>query len=103
LWAVLPAVGILLLAAAVVAVVKRWRARSAPARLSVSEQLSQFRTLFEAGELSAEEYARIRTHLGAQLKQELEIPPGTGADGTPPTPPAADPDPNFRPGPPGTP
>ena len=102
-WAILPAVVVILLAAAIIAAVKRWRGRSVPERLSVSEQLSHFRTLYEAGELSAAEFARIRTRLGAQLKQELEIPPGNGTDGTPSPPPAPDPDPNIRPGPPGTP
>lgn len=103
LWAVLPLVGIILLAAAIVALVQRWRRQASPERLTVSEQLSQFRSLYEAGELSAEEFARIRSRLGAQLKQELEIPPGPGDGGTTPPPPNPDPDPNIRPGPPGTP
>jgi hypothetical protein len=102
-WALLPAVVIILIAAAIVAAVKRWRDRPVPEGLTVSEQLSQFRTLYEEGELSAEEFAQIRTRLGAQLKQELEIPPGPGTGSTPPPPPTPDPDPNIRPGPPGTP
>jgi hypothetical protein len=102
LWAILPAVVIILLGAAIVAAVKRWRDRSNPERASVSEQLSHFRSLYEAGELSADEFAQIRRRLGTQLKQELEIPPGGEAAGTPPAP-TPEPDPNIRPGPPGTP
>jgi hypothetical protein len=102
-WAILPAVVLILIAAAIVAAVKRWRDRPVPERMSVSEQLSHFRSLYEEGELSADEFARIRTRLGGQLKQELEIPPGPGTVGTPTPPPSPDPDPNIRPGPPGTP
>ena len=75
-WAILPAVVAILIAAAIVAAVKCWRNRSGPERLSVSEQLSHFRSLYEAGELSAEEFARIRTRLGARAEAGAGDTPG---------------------------
>jgi hypothetical protein len=101
LWWTLPLVGALLMAAAVVAYLKRWRHEPGIERFTPNDQLSQFRSLYERGELSAEEFARIRNKLGARIKQELELPPKPAAEGAEPTPPAAEPDTNIRPGPPG--
>jgi hypothetical protein len=62
-------VGILLAAAAVVAVINRWRRNSRVDRLSASDQLAQYRTLYEQGELSREEFERLRGLLGGQLRR----------------------------------
>jgi hypothetical protein len=98
LWATLPLVGVILLAAVIIAgVKKRWGRASTSERVSPSDQLSEFRTLYESGELSAEEFARIRNRLGAKLKRDLELPPATPASSPPPT--EADPDASIRPGP----
>ena len=99
LWWTLPLVGALLVAAAVVAFLKRWRREAGIEKLSTNDQLSQFRSLYEAGQLSAEEFARIRTKLGAQIKQELALPPKSEGGDNKPAPPE-EPDTNIRPGPP---
>jgi putative oligomerization/nucleic acid binding protein len=97
IWATLPVIGAVLVAAAIIAFVQRWRKRPGPEPISPSDQLSQFRSLYEAGELSAEEYARIRAKLGAKIKQVIQQ-PGPGDSGPTPPPPA-NPDTNIRPGP----
>jgi uncharacterized membrane protein len=61
-------VGALLLAAAVIAIVSRWRRRYGTERLTPSEQLTHFRSLYEKGEISAEEFARLRTLLTGQVQ-----------------------------------
>ena len=77
LWTTLALVAALLIAALVLAVVDRWRKRSAGSeRLSPGEQLTHFRRLYDRGELSREEFERIRALLGAKLRQDLELPGG---------------------------
>jgi hypothetical protein len=106
LWATLPLVGAILAAAIIIAAIKRWRRQdNEPAGNSSSDRLSEFRSLYEAGELSEEEFARIRGRLTGQLKRDFKIPPKTegesasapgGNDESNPGP-----DTNIRPGPPG--
>ncbi len=67
-------VAVLLLGALVVAVLNRWR-RSSEKALSASEQLSHFRTLYEEGSISQEEFERLRALLGGQLRASLQTPP----------------------------
>jgi hypothetical protein len=65
----------LLVMAAVIALVGRWRRRtSASVAVDVSDQLAQFRSLYERGEISQQEYERLRALLGGQLRQALDVP-----------------------------
>jgi len=75
---------------------KWWRRRNAPEDLSPSAQLAQFRSLYEAGTISQEEFERLRNLLGAQMRETLGIPapaveekvkPPPGENGQPPEPP----------------
>lgn len=84
LWATLPLVAALLLAALAIAWAKKWRQRGEPPeRLTTNSQLAHFRSLYERGEISDEEFTRIRGLLGERLKQEMAI-------GKPANPPASD-------------
>jgi hypothetical protein len=87
LWATLSLVVILLLGAAVLALVDRWRKRPAPDRLSPGDQLSHFRTLYEQGQLSREEFERIRGRLSRELRAELDLPAVPPAPSPSPLPP----------------
>lgn len=92
LWLAL--VGAILLGALVIFGVDRWRKRSQADQLSSGDQLTQFRVLYERGEMSREEYERVRSLLGQRLRKELDVPARpTGAPGPetpPPVPPPAD-------------
>jgi hypothetical protein len=91
LWTTLTLVAVLLIAAVVLAVVDRWRKRSAMTeRMSPGEQLTHFRELYDRGELSREEFERIRALLGQRLRQDLQLPGGM---------PASAPAPNHKPEP----
>ena len=70
----------------VIALVDRWRRRTQSDTLRPSDQMAQFRTLYERGELSAEEYDRIRGLLTERLVREMEGVPG-GEAAKPPAPP----------------
>jgi hypothetical protein len=69
----LPLIGALLAGALVIYLFDRWRKRRA-ARADLcdpNDQLSHFRSLYEKGEMSREEYEQVRTLLAAQLRQEV--------------------------------
>lgn len=80
----------LLVGALVIALVNRWRRRSdAKDDLSPSAQLAHFRSLYEAGTISQDEFNRLRTLLSGQMRETLGVhapapetpakaPPGTG-------------------------
>jgi hypothetical protein len=67
-------IAVLLLGAVLVYLVDRWRKRLQSERPSAGDQLTSFRALYERGELSREEYERIRNKLGQKLRQELDLP-----------------------------
>lgn len=81
LWTSLAFAGVLLLLALVVALLERWRKRSPQERLSAGDQLAHFRELYEQGELSREEYARLHALLSERIREEMEveIPPAPAA------------------------
>jgi hypothetical protein len=83
LWTTLALVAALLIGALVIAVVDRWRKRSASDRLTPGQQLSQFRALYDKGEISREEFERIRALLGEQLREELQMPGAKRPDAAP--------------------
>ncbi len=85
--------GVILILALVIVWVDRWRKRPVTPGTSAGDQLSHFRELYERGELSAEEYARVRGLLSERLRHELQVPappPEIELDPTAPPPPSAD-------------
>jgi hypothetical protein len=66
--------GALLLGAAVLALVRRWRQGNEGKKPSASDQLAHFRTLYEQGAISEEEFKRLRAVLGAELRQRIDVP-----------------------------
>lgn len=81
-------VAVLLVAALVVALVNRWRRqRDAQDDYSPNAQLVHFRSLYEAGTISAEEFERLRAVLGAQLRESMGASPAKGQSGETPAPP----------------
>ena len=75
-WAALALVAAILLGALIIAWTDRWRKRPAQDRLGPKEQLGRFRTLYESGEISTEEFNRIHALLTARIMEELDLPAG---------------------------
>jgi hypothetical protein len=61
-------VGALLVGALVIAVVGRWRRVPRSGVASASQQLTEFRSLYEKGDMSRDEYERIRSLLGGEIR-----------------------------------
>jgi hypothetical protein len=81
--------GALLVGAAVIALASRWRKRTAGGgedASHASDQLAHFRSLYERGAISQEEYNRLRALLSGQLREALEVPPPPTAEPRPPAP-----------------
>ena len=64
----------LIVGAVLIALISRWR--RAPSRLSMtdSEQLAQFELLRKQGAISEEEYKKLRSLLGGELRKTLDLP-----------------------------
>jgi uncharacterized membrane protein len=85
---------VLLLAALVIEVVRRW-SRKRDQMPSASDQLAQYRALYKRGEISQEEFDRLRAVLGGEVariekpaappplapKPRADAPPAPPADG----------------------
>ncbi len=60
--------------AVVIALVQRWRRRAPAPGPSVSDQLAQYRSLYEQGVLSEEEYRKLRATLTGELRRAVDLP-----------------------------
>jgi len=70
----------LLIGAYIIWAVRRWQ-KDGAARVSANEQLSHYRTLYEKGEISEQEFNQLRGVLGGEIRQSLGIkkkPPEAG-------------------------
>jgi hypothetical protein len=85
-------VGVILIAVAIIAAANRWLKRPFQGKLTASDQLAQFRSLYERGQLNAEEFERIRALLTVRMKLELDLPPAPSANEPIPAPPSPGPE-----------
>jgi hypothetical protein len=78
-WLSVTLVAVILIGALVIYWIDRWRKRSDGERLSANDQLAQFRELYDQGQLSQEEFERIRASLAPQLRREWDAPAAGGS------------------------
>lgn len=67
-------VGVLLLGAVIISVVRRWQHINSRGNMTSNEQLAHFRKLYESGQLSEEEFARLRNLLLEQIRIDSGLP-----------------------------
>lgn len=67
-------IGVFFLLAIGLVVARKWFQGSQESDISTNEMLAEFRELEEQGELSPEEYKKIREVLAAKLRAELQRP-----------------------------
>jgi hypothetical protein len=80
----------LIIGAVVIVLVGRWRKSSATLGPSASDELAQYRALYEQGAISEEEYRKLRSLLGGEMRKNLDVPgkaPAPAADKVQPSPP----------------
>lgn len=98
IWGVAGLTVALLVGAVVIYAVDQWRKRAAagPTASDASDALTEYRALYESGEITEEEYAKLRDKVAAKVKAPPAAPkpPAPPVDGTRPPPPS------FRPAPP---
>jgi hypothetical protein len=95
LWTTVALVAVILLGALIIALVDRWRKRPVQERPTSDDQLAEFRSLYEQGVMSREEFDRVRAMLGERIRRELELPTSPPPANSPPPespPPPAAPD-----------
>lgn len=80
IWGTIGLAVALLIGALVIWLVDRWRKRNAAAAVSSAEELTDFRGMYERGEITEDEYIKLRTRVAARVKSAVGVPP-------PPTPP----------------
>jgi hypothetical protein len=87
-WTCVVLAAAIFVAVIVLAWARRWSKQPGDEPESAGDQLAQFRTLYERGELSPEEFDRLRGVLTERLRGEA--PGGTVATPDPPQAPPAD-------------
>jgi hypothetical protein len=75
LWAMAALIATLLLGALIFAWLGRWRKRDDQDTLTPIHQLTAFRQSYDRGEMSQQEYERIRAKLAPKLRQQVNLPP----------------------------
>jgi hypothetical protein len=96
LWTGAYLAGALLVGAVLMELFRRYLRAERNDRLSDSEQLTQYRTLYEQGAISEEEFNRLRAVLGGELRKAARKPAPAAAPDQPPTP-GADPPTDVQP------
>jgi hypothetical protein len=91
LWTGAYLAGALLVGAVFLELFRRYLRAERTDRLSDSEQLTQYRTLYEQGAISEEEFNRLRAVLGGELRKAARSPATAAAPDQPPTPGAGPP------------
>ena len=94
LWGTAGLAAALFLGALVVYVVDRWRKRDGLRDRAAGGELTTFRAMYERGEITDEEYARLRQKVADRVKPPpaaAEAPPPAAGTPPPPAPPATRP------------
>jgi hypothetical protein len=87
IWGVAALTVALLVGAAVIYAVDKWRKRAAegPTAADATDALTEYRAMYESGEITEEEYAKLRDKVAAKVKKGPLKPPA--AVPPPPAPP----------------
>jgi hypothetical protein len=94
IWGMAGLAAALVVGAIAIVLVDRWRKRSALGEMQASEELTGFRAMFERGEISKDEYEKLRLKVASRVKP-AEAAPAPPTDAPASSPPVAGP---FPPG-----
>ena len=82
IWGSIGLAGALLVGAAVIYLVDKWRKQAAMADREAGLELTDFRAMYERGEITEVEYNKLRLRVAGRVKNT----PAPSANGTPPPP-----------------
>jgi hypothetical protein len=68
IWGTVGLAAALLVGAVVIWLVDRWRKRAAAGEAGSAAELTEFRAMYERGEITEEEYARLRTRVARRVR-----------------------------------
>jgi hypothetical protein len=85
LWAIIVLIAVVLVAAGVIIMISRWvKRRNTAATDAYGDDRASFKVLYERGELTQEEYDKIRARLSQKLRQDLKVTAAPPTAGEPP-------------------
>jgi hypothetical protein len=90
IWGTVGLMVTLLVGAYVIWVVDRWRKKST-VTTDAKEELTDFRAMYERGEITQEEYSRLRLKVSDRVKSPAQAASDAGTQGNDPGPPPAPP------------
>jgi Short C-terminal domain len=108
IWGTVLLTATMLVGAAVIYAVDKWRKRAAEGNRDSTSELTDYRAMYEAGEITEAEYAELKRKLADKMKKAdaaaVAAPPPAAQPGERPTlnPPAPPPPPPESPPPPST-
>jgi hypothetical protein len=91
LWTTVAMVGSLLVGAAIVALADRWRKKRLLREAQPADELARYTALHDKGDLSTEEYERIRKLFKSRMVEKLSVSEPKPPPSEPAAPPASDP------------
>jgi hypothetical protein len=91
IWASAALAGALLVGAVVIYLVDKWRKRAAMADREAGLELTDFRAMFERGEITEAEYNKLRLKVAGRVKNAAAAAPPAAGPAAPPHPPFAGP------------
>jgi hypothetical protein len=80
--------GALIVGALIMVALNRWR-KKADVQMTASDQLAQFRSMYEKGQIDQEEFEKLRRVLGGELRRQVKSGKEAGEAAPPPAGPAA--------------
>jgi uncharacterized membrane protein len=81
LWPLIILTAVIVVGIVVIVWADRWRKRPVELSLTPAEQMARFQELYDRGELSQQEFDRIKARLDKNLRAEPPVPPQ--ANGSP--------------------
>lgn len=81
LWPLIILAAVIIVGIVVIVWMDRWRRRPDELTLTPAEQMARFQELYDRGELSQQEFDRIKARLDKKLRSEPPVPPQ--ANGSP--------------------
>jgi hypothetical protein len=79
-WTIVVLIVVVIIVGGLIMFLTRWIKRSNAAAKTFGDDRTSFKVLYERGELTEEEYQKIRARLGQKLREDLKLPAPPSTD-----------------------